>query len=257
MAWWLRSRRGQEAFLPLSRLSPLRLCRPPRQPSRKPSTSQLRRPTEALTATPGSDSISTLEPTPTAIDTPPPTEIVQEPITECNAGTLEAPPEAYADFVDLLTKLWLLDAELCSAIVKQPWILGQSGADGGGAALKDKLILLESLYNLASTDLELADLVVSVPWFADELTYWKRRVVLELSNLAAKNADLARIIAGFPWFTEGLFDEPKVVFAVSDLNESGLISTGHRTRQDHNASLAGRRSPRSSADWRDIQPCIG
>ena len=154
--------------------------------------------TEALTATPGSDSISTLEPTPTAIDTPPPTEIVQEPITECNAGTLEAPPEAYADFVDLLTKLWLLDAELCSAIVKQPWILGQSGADGGGAALKDKLILLESLYNLASTDLELADLVVSVPWFADELTYWKRRVVLELSNLAAKNADLARIIAGFP-----------------------------------------------------------
>ena len=128
---------------------------------------------------------------------------------------MEAPPEAYADFVDLLIELWLLDAELCSTVVTQPWIIGHMEADGGDAALNDKLILLESLYNLALTDLELANLVVSVPWFSDQLTYWEPRVVLELSSLAAKDPGLARMIAGFPWFTEGLFDEPKVVFAIS------------------------------------------
>ena len=118
---------------------------------------------------------------------------------------MEAPPEAYADFVDLLTNLWLLDAELCSAIVKKPWLLGQSQAGYVSVTVDGKRLVLESLYGLALADRGLAQDVVSVSWLADELTYWEAKVLIEVDNLATKDAGLARMIAGFPWFIDGSF----------------------------------------------------
>ena len=136
-----------------------------------------------------------------------------------------APPEAYADFTDLLTKLWLFDAELCTAIVKQPWLLGQSQPFSINVTVDDKRLVIESLHGLALADRGLAQDVADVSWLTDEMTYWEAKVLIEVGNLATKDADLARMIAGFRWFIDGSFQLSKASIAISELHDLSLKAT--------------------------------
>ena len=87
---------------------------------------------------------------------------------------------------------------------KQPWIIGQKQADDGDRTRTGDRRILEDLLGMASTDVELARLAVSVPWFVDGVTYHEAIVLRWLGAVANKDIRLASLIASFPWFV----DEP-------------------------------------------------
>ena len=118
----------------------------------------------------------------------------------------------------MLVDLWLLDAELGAAAAKQPWITGQRQADDSYISPTGDRRLLETLRHIASTDVDLARLAVSVPWFVDGTTYHEYFVLRGLGAVATKDKELARLIASFPWFADGSFDGPDASAALGDLD---------------------------------------
>ena len=161
-----------------------------------------------------------LEPTVAATATPaPPTTI-----SECTPDTLQDPPAAYAEIIDLLTELWIVDAELCTAVAQQPWAIGQ-GHQFGGGTIEQRRLVLESLRRLGSADPETAKSVTNIFWFAAGLTYMHARAFHELSHISTEDSELVRMVASSGWFTIGNFDATKLSIALADFRRSGLIST--------------------------------
>ena len=166
-------------------------------------------------------------PTPTYTATPSPTSTptVREVAAERIAEAAEGPPESYADIVDLLVDLWLLDAELGTAAAKRPWIVGQKQADDGDRTPISDLRILVVLNRIALADVGLARVSMSVPWFADGLTNDEYYVVHRLSEIATKDIELARLIGSFSWFTDGSFDAQDASLALVDLERMTSADT--------------------------------
>ena len=118
----------------------------------------------------------------------------------------------------MLVDLWLLDAELGAAVAKQPWVIGQKQADDGNRARNGDRRNLETLLRIASADVELARLTVSVPWFVDGLTSYEHSILRLLVSISTKDGELARLIGGFPWFGDGSFEEWDAWSALSSLD---------------------------------------
>ena len=125
----------------------------------------------------------------------------------------------------MLVDLWVLNAELGIAAAKQPWVVGQKQAEDGNRTYAGDRRILEHLHGLASTNIELARLVASVPWFVDGVTDNELNVLRWLRAVASKDAELANLIASFPWFADESFDAFKVSNALMELEGSGIIST--------------------------------
>ena len=74
------------------------------------------------------------------------------------------------------------------------------------------------MHSIASADVELARLAVSVPWFVDGVTYYELISLRQLGNVAGKDTELARSIASFPWFADGSFDGQDASVALGELD---------------------------------------
>ena len=177
--------------------------------------------TATLAATDAPPATATLA----ATDVPTITVAVQQAIAECTAEAAQGDQEAYAGIADLLVEIWLVDAQLCTVVAKQPWILGQEQGDGSNGTLEERRLVLESLHRLASADIELANLAVNVPWLVDGLSHVEARILEELSNLAIRDANLGRTIAEYPWFNDGSFHPPALTSALLQLVQHRLMST--------------------------------
>ncbi len=182
---------------------------------------------EAPTATPAPLRIVIVEPTVAATDEPPATPAPPRTISACTRDVLQDPPVAYAEIIDSLTELWVLDPELCSAIAGQAWIIGQEQQGRGGGTIDEKRSVLESIRELASVDLVVANLTANAIWFSDGLTFMEALVIHEFSDISIEDAELARIIAGSDWFIHGDFWPTNIAIVLADLRAHGLIST-HR-----------------------------
>ena len=79
------------------------------------------------------------------------------------------------------------------------------------------------MHSIASTDVELARLAVSAPWFVDGTTYHEYLVLRWLGDIATKNTEWARLIASFPWFADGSFDDRDASVALGELD--GMASS--------------------------------
>ena len=123
-----------------------------------------------------------------------------------------------------LVDLWLLDAELGVAAARQPCVTAWEQEGNREEACRFVIrSLKDDLPEIASADVELAKLTVSVPWFLDGLTYHELILIRKLGGVATEDLELARLIVSFPWFADGSFDGPEASSAVGVLGD--LAST--------------------------------
>ena len=71
----------------------------------------------------------------------------------------------------------------------------------------EEIYALQSLGRLASTDAELATLVMNSPWFPERVTDEQNDGIAALSSIAAINPELARITVSISWFIDGVTSE--------------------------------------------------
>ena len=122
------------------------------------------------------------------------------------ASIVEGPSQAYADILDLLVDLWIVDPLLGAEVASQPWVVGQRQTDDGDRTRSGDRQLLIQILRIASEDVGLATLLVRVPWFLDGVTYSELTVLRLLGDVLVEDAELARLIASFPWFIDESFD---------------------------------------------------
>ena len=162
-------------------------------------------------------------PTPTPADgrspSPSPTPFARNAAAGRIAEVIDAPAEAYAHLLDPLIDLWLLDAELGSAIARQSWVTDDEQAGDAERSRFDNRRILEELNVIAAKDIELARLAVRLPWFSDSLTYDELAFLGHLAELATRDQESARLITSFPWFTDGSFDGMDASYGLRSLNE--------------------------------------
>ena len=68
---------------------------------------------------------------------------------------------------------------------------------------------LDALYNIATTDAELANMLASTPWFTNDITEQELRALNQLDHIATTDAELAKIVANLPWFTDDITEDER------------------------------------------------
>ena len=78
--------------------------------------------------------------------------------------------------------------------------------------LYDEWGVVHALYELASSDLELARTVAGYTWFADDVTGDDWRMLIRINEIASLDLEFAKSLTGLPWFADDLTEEESWVF---------------------------------------------
>ncbi len=78
--------------------------------------------------------------------------------------------------------------------------------------LYDEWGVVHALNELASSDLELARAVAGYAWFADDVTGDEWRMLIRLNEIASLDLEFAKALTGLPWFTDDLTEEESRAF---------------------------------------------
>ena len=201
--------------------SPLSTPKPAdgRSPSPSASPSPTPKPADGRSLSPSASPSPTPKPADGRTPLPSPTPSARNAAAGRIAEVIDAPAEAYAHLLEPLIDLWLLDAELGSAIARKSWVTDDEQAGDAERPRLDDRRILEELNVIAAKDIELARLAVRLPWFSDSLTYDELGFLGYLAELATKDQESARLITSFPWFADGSFHRTDALLGLRALNE--------------------------------------
>ena len=121
--------------------------------------------------------------------------------------------------------------EMVGVYAALPWYTdGLTSQEEGG--------LFHTLILIASRDADLARLLASYNWLADEVLYNEWGVVHTLKELASSDLELARTLAGLPWFADGVAVEEWWILshlhriAAEDIELARALTDFSRSRDD-------------------------
>ena len=97
--------------------------------------------------------------------------------------------------MEIITDIWLLDADLGDRIARLQWLAYRGG---------DREFILRFLQVLAIADIELARMATSLTWLADEVNRGERQALGDLKRMASKDLELAKLTVSLPWYTAGV-----------------------------------------------------
>ncbi len=155
----------------------------------------------APTPTATGATVSTPSPAAAQVSAPTPTPTAREAAGAAIADLIpwfrETPSSYGEEAARLLVDLWLLDDGLGKAVTALPWMVRAPVSEAMPTALG-------ALRDIASTEPDLARLVVGLPWFIDGLSVYERDALGALWELLLVDLDFGKSVASFPWFADGV-----------------------------------------------------
>ena len=179
-------------------------------------------PTPLPTHTPTAMPTVTPIPSPTPTNTPPPPPTPTPTAEERAAAHLseiipwfrDPPDDDHSKAAEVLTAIWIRDAELGTTVAKLPWFV--NGVDS------TDLQISRSLLRLTLHDVDVARMASSLAWLADEVTQDEHIALQSLANLMVIDFQLAEAIASLAWFRDDI-----TIYESQALNAMQVISLEH------------------------------
>lgn len=192
-------------------------------------------PTATPTATPTPTAVSTPSPAATATHTPTPTptltpeEAVDGRLTSLLPWFADPAEEEVAKAARWLRDIWLADQGLGETVAQFPWVVD-------GINIKDKsesAVFVEETYALqeiavmATADIELARLLTSSTWVADDLTAGEVGLISFIENSKTRNRDFAVFALDIPPLAGEAIEDDQVLNSLVRLarNDQELTRT--------------------------------
>ena len=177
-------------------------------------------------------------PTPSPTPTPTAEERAASHLSEIIPWFKNPPDNSSSEAAQIITDIWLQDADLGETVAKLPWLAG-----GVSSHNQSTIWLLRAI---ALLDLELARAVVSHPWPIDSSSSHYEQILAIVIETGEMDLELAKQMVEYPWLIDGVSeDELQTLYSLyfitlADIDLARMIANYHWL--DDNLTDAERRT---------------